>query len=60
MCETKLFIERKGNREKLMEEVTFIQVEGGTIRVLNLTGEEKTFNAKIKEIDFERNEVILE
>ncbi|MCS4541876.1 MAG: CooT family nickel-binding protein [Euryarchaeota archaeon] len=59
MCESKLFMERKGGREKLMDEVILIQVKNGVIRAVNLTGEEKLLNAKIKEIDFDRHQIIL-
>ncbi|MEJ2182179.1 MAG: CooT family nickel-binding protein [Nitrospirota bacterium] len=60
MCELNAYVLRDGTQELVLESVTVIQAEQGTVVVRNLFGEEKRLQAKIKEVSLKNNTVVLE
>lgn len=60
MCLSKAYIDRNGEKELFMEEVTSLGVEGDTLLLKTLFGEEKKIRADIREIDFMTHSIALE
>jgi len=59
MCETKVFIEKDGKKEEILENVINIQIEKDGLFLKGLFGEQKFVKAKIKKIDFMKHEMLL-
>jgi len=59
MCETKVFIEKNGKKEEILENVINIQSEEDGLFLKDLFGEQKFIKAKIKYIDFMKHEMVL-
>ncbi|MGB3346992.1 MAG: CooT family nickel-binding protein [Candidatus Humimicrobiia bacterium] len=59
MCETKVFIEKNGKREEILENVINIQSEEDGLLIKDLFGEQKLVKANIKYIDFMKHEMVL-
>lgn len=60
MCLSKAYVDRDGNRELLMEEVTSLEIEGGKLLLKTLFGERREIGADIKEINFLTHILVLE
>ena len=60
MCLSKVYVERQGKRELLMEEVASVGVKGDRLLLRTLFGEQKEIVANIREIDFLSRSIILE
>ena len=60
MCLSKAYVDRKGKRELLMEEVTSLQVKGEKLLLTTLFGEQKEVGADIREINFMTHSIFLE
>ncbi len=60
MCLSKAYVERDGNRELLMEEVTSLEIDGGKLLLKTLFGEQREIRADIKEINFLTHVLVLE
>lgn len=60
MCLSKAYIDRKGKRELLMEEVTSLQVKGEKLLLTTLFEEQKEVGANIREINFMTHSIFLE
>lgn len=59
MCETKVFIEKNGKKEEILESVINIQSEEDGLLLKDLFGEQKLVKANIKYIDFMKHEMVL-
>ncbi len=59
MCLSKAYVDRDGNRELLMEEVTSLEIEGGKLLLKTLFGERREIGADIKEINFLTHIIVL-
>jgi len=59
MCETKVFIEKDGKKEEVLENVINIQNEEDGLLLKDLFGEQKLVKANIKYIDFMKHEMVL-
>jgi predicted RNA-binding protein len=59
MCEAKVFIEKGGKLEDLMENVVTIKPEGDKLLLVDLFGEQKFVDAAVKEIKLLDHQVIL-
>ncbi len=59
MCETKVFIEKNGKKEEILENVINIQSEEDGLLLKDLFGEQKLVKANIKYIDFMKHEMVL-
>jgi len=60
MCLSKAYVDRNGERELLMEEVTSLQVKGEKLLLTTLFGEQKEVGADIREINFMTHSIFLE
>ena len=59
MCLSKAYVDRDGNRELLMEEVTSLEIEGGKLLLKTLFGERREIGADIKESNFLTHIIVL-
>ena len=48
MCEAHAFILKDGKEEKLLENVDLIEMEDDTVKLINIFGEQKILNARLK------------
>ena len=60
MCEAHAFLLKDGKEEKILESVDEVQVEGEEIRMINIFGEQKILNAKIKSYNNSKGKILLE
>ena len=60
MCLSKVYFERGGKKEILLEEVASVVVDDGKLRLRTLFGEQKEVDAQIKEIDLMAHSILLE
>ncbi len=60
MCESTVYLIRNGEKELIMENVTFAAVDGADVVLSGLLGESKTVKGRITRIDSDRHEIIIE
>jgi predicted RNA-binding protein len=60
MCLSKVYFERGGKKEIILEEVASVTVDDGKLQLKTLFGEQKEINAQIKEIDLMAHSILLE
>ena len=60
MCLSKVYVDRNGKTELLMEEIASVEIEGDKLLFKTLFGEQKEIEANIKEIDFLSHSLVLE
>lgn len=60
MCLSRVYVDRNGKRELLMEEVASVNIEGEKLLLRTLFGEQKEIEANIRQIDFLANSIVLE
>jgi predicted RNA-binding protein len=59
MCELNIILLNGENREKVMESVAKIVVEGDSIQLTGILGDKMTVEGSIKEVNFSRGEAII-
>ncbi|MDI9395207.1 MAG: CooT family nickel-binding protein [Euryarchaeota archaeon] len=59
MCELNVIMLSGDKREKIMDSVAKILVEGDSIQLTGILGEKKTVQGSIKEINLSRGEAII-
>jgi predicted RNA-binding protein len=59
MCEINIILLSGENRERIMESVAKIQVEGDSIQLTGILGDKMTVEGLVKEINFSRGEAII-
>ena len=59
MCLSKAYINKDGKRELLMEEVATLEIGDEKILLKTLFGEKKEIAARIRQIDFVANSIVL-
>ncbi len=59
MCQTSAYIMRDGQEELVLQDVITVTPEQGAIRMVNLFGEEKTVEGRIKQIDLLTHRIII-
>ncbi|MGD9777659.1 CooT family nickel-binding protein [Methanosarcina mazei] len=59
MCEINVILLSGENRERIMDSVARILVEGDTIQLTGILGDKMTVEGSIKEINFSRGEAII-
>ncbi len=59
MCESHAYILRGEKEEKILDDVTFLQPEEGSVLLRNLFGEEITVKGKIEKILFMDHKILL-
>ena len=60
MCLAKVYLDNNGARELLLEEVAVVEMADGKLVLRSIFNEQKTVEAKIRQIDFANSNVILE
>lgn len=60
MCEVRVFIEKDGKLETVMKNVVSIKPENDRLLLVDLFGNQKFIEAKIKELKLLDHEVVLE
>ena len=60
MCLSRVYVDRNGNEELLMEEIASLEIEGEKLLLKTLFGEQKKIEANIKQIDFLTHSIFLE
>lgn len=60
MCQTTAYVEEEGREVPVLEDVVSVLPEHGTIRMINLFGEERVVPGKIKRIDLLAHRVIIQ
>jgi hypothetical protein len=59
MCEINVFLLRGDERERIMDSVAKILVEGDSIQLTGLFGDQMTVEGSIKEVNFSRGEALI-
>ena len=59
MCETNAFLERGGGEELLLENVDLIEVVDGTLRLVNIFGEEKKIKGSLKKFSLRESKIVF-
>ena len=60
MCLSKVYLEKGGERELILEDVSSVKFEGDKILVNTLFGEQQELKAGISEIDLMKHIILLE
>ncbi len=60
MCEASAYLIQDGKEELILENVEELHREGNVIKIVNLFGDQKAFEAHIKLISFLENKIVLE
>ncbi|WP_292387833.1 CooT family nickel-binding protein [Methanosarcina sp. UBA5] len=59
MCELNVFLLRGDERERIMDSVARILVEGNSIQLTGILGDQMTVEGSIKEVNFSRGEALI-
>ncbi len=59
MCESHAYVLRGDQEEKVLDDVTFMQPENGSVLLRNLFGEEVRINGKIEKILFMDHKILI-
>lgn len=59
MCELNVFLLRGDERERIMDSVARIFVEGNSIQLTGILGDQMTVEGSIKEVNFSRGEALI-
>ncbi len=60
MCESSVLIEKEGERELLMEDVVYVEVDGEDIKLMGILGETQNAKGRIKEINLMKHTIVIE
>lgn len=61
MCIATVYLDTGGELEEAMQDVVYIEAENTRFRLVNLIGEEKYLEGRLKRIDFwEEHSVVIE
>jgi predicted RNA-binding protein len=60
MCLSKVYFERGGKKEILLDDVASVTVDDGKLQLKTLFGEQKEIDARIKEIDLMAHTILLQ
>ena len=60
MCEASAYLIQDGKEELILENVDELHREGDVIKMVNLFGDQKVLEARIRMISFVENKIILE
>ena len=60
MCEANAFLIRGGSEEKILENVDELEVDGDTVRLVNIFGEQKSLKARVKRYINSEGKIVLE
>ena len=60
MCQTVAYLIEEGKEVPVLEDVVGVSPEEGTVRMVNLFGEEKVVSGRIKRIDLLTHRIIIQ
>ena len=60
MCEATAYLMRNGKEEMLLESVDIVEPDNGKLRIVNIFGEQKLVDAKIKKLNLVEHKIVLE
>lgn len=60
MCEAHAFLLKDGEEEKILESVDLVEMEGDSVRLVNIFGEQKTLRARLKRYDNSEGKILFE
>lgn len=60
MCLSKAYLDKNGEKQLIMEDVSSVRMEDDTVFLSTLFGEKEEVKAGIKEIDFMTHSILLE
>ncbi len=60
MCEAHAFLLKDGHEEKILESVDLVEMEGDSVRLVNIFGEQKTLHARLKRYDNSQGKIVFE
>jgi len=60
MCEASAYLIQDGKEELILENVDELHGEGDVIKMVNLFGDQKALEARIRMISFVDNKIVLE
>lgn len=59
MCESNVYLLKKGKEEKFLEDVELIRCQDGQLSLSNINGETRQIRGEIISIDFENHKVLI-
>ncbi len=59
MCMGKVYLDDGSEMKLLMEDLSTIEVDGNTIRMATLFGDQQEINAVIKHVDFDTGQITV-
>jgi len=59
MCESHAYVLREGREEKVLDDVTFLQPENGSVLLRNLFGEEIRIRGAIEKVLFMDHKILI-
>ena len=60
MCEAHAYLLQNKAEEKILESVDLVELEGETIKMVNIFGEQKTIRGKLSRYDNREGKIIIE
>ena len=60
MCEAHAFILKNGKEEKVMENVDLVELEDDEVRLVSISGEQKTLKARLRRYDNTERKILFE
>jgi predicted RNA-binding protein len=59
MCLGKAYLEADNQRELVLDSIASLEIDGTTVKLSTIFGDQKELEARVKEIDFEGSRIIL-
>ena len=60
MCQTAVYLVHEGKEELVLQDVVNITPEGATLKLVNLFGEEKVVEGRIRQIDLLSHRITIQ
>lgn len=60
MCQTAVYLVHEGKEELVLQDVVSITPEGATLKLVNLFGEEKVVEGRIRQIDLLSHRITIQ
>lgn len=60
MCEAAVYLFKNGREELVLESIDLIECEEGRIKLINIFGEQKEIDARIRSLSLVDHKIILE
>ena len=60
MCEAHAFLLKNGQEEKIMESVDLVELDGNEVKLINIFGEQKSLQARLKLYNNSDGKIIFE